>query len=270
MTTAERRGRIVVWFSCGAASAVAGYQAIAKYGKDTVTLVYCDVMSTEHPDNARFLQDVETWLGVSVTVIRSNRYSSIDDVFEKTKYMAGIAGARCTAEMKKKPRFAFQRPDDLHIFGMVAEEQGRMIRLEYANPTLHLEWILRDENLSKADCLRIIQEQGIKLPTMYGLGFKNNNCIGCVKATSIAYWRKVRKHFPEVFERRVRQSRSLGVRLTRLHGQRIFIDEIPQVDADEEITEDISCGPDCGYGPAKSVSEMRRRLHEETNAHDDR
>ena len=30
-------------------------------------------------------------------------------------------------------------------------------------------------------CADIILKNGIKLPTMYELGFHNNNCIGCVK-----------------------------------------------------------------------------------------
>jgi hypothetical protein len=257
--------RVIVWFSCGAASAVAGYEAIRKYGKDRVSLVYCDVMNTEHPDNRRFMQDVERWLGLATEIIASVRFASIDDVFERTRYMAGIQGARCTAEMKKKPRFAFQKADDIHVFGMVAEETKRIAMLEASNPELTLDWILRDLDISKQDCYARITKAGIRMPVMYTLGFKNNNCIGCVKATSIAYWKKVRKHFPEVFARRAEQSRALNVRLTRLHDTRIFIDEIPQDDSDEEITESISCGPDCGYSAPKSVSELRKRFKEEAD-----
>lgn len=239
--------RVVVWFSCGAASAVAGYYALKKYPRSKVHLVYCDVFASEHKDNHRFLRDVEKWLGITVEVIRSPEFSSVDEVFEKTRYMAGIQGARCTVEMKKKPRFAYQKADDIHIFGMVAEETMRMNRLEASNPELVLDWILRDNKVSKADCLKLISEKGIRLPIMYSLGFKNNNCIGCVKATSIEYWKKVRRNFPEVFERRAAQCRELNVRLTRLHGERIFLDEIPQDDTDEAVTEDISCGPECGF-----------------------
>ena len=239
--------RVVVWFSCGAASATAAYLILKKYPAERVHLVYCDVMSTEHSDNARFLADVERWLGKKVEIIKSDRFASIDDVFERTKYMAGIHGARCTIEMKKAPRFAYQRWDDIHVFGMVAEETKRIENLEHNSPDLRFDWILRDQNVSKADCLQTILQAGISLPVMYGLGFRNNNCIGCVKATSIEYWKKVRKHFPEVFERRAKQSRELGVRLTRLHGVRIFLDEIPLDDFDGVIEENISCGPDCQF-----------------------
>jgi 3'-phosphoadenosine 5'-phosphosulfate sulfotransferase (PAPS reductase)/FAD synthetase len=245
-------GRIVVWFSCGAASAMAGYLALNKYPAERVHLVYCDVISTEHPDNKRFMADVEKWLGKKVEIISSKEFSSIDDVFERTRYMAGIQGARCTGEMKKKPRFAYQKWDDIHVFGMVAEETKRIANLERSNPELNFDWILRDQNVSKADCLRAIFQAGISLPVMYSLGFKNNNCIGCVKATSIEYWKKIRRHFPEVFERRAKQSRELGVRLTRLHGERIFIDEIPLDDFDGEVQENLSCGPECGFSTLPS------------------
>lgn len=95
-------GRKVVWFSCGAASAVAAKLAIDAYG-DACTVVYCDTLSSEHPDNARFFRDVEHWLGRKIEVIRSEKYRDIDDVFEKTRFMASPFGARCTTELKKLP-----------------------------------------------------------------------------------------------------------------------------------------------------------------------
>lgn len=238
-------GRVIVWFSCGAASAVAAKLAVEKYGKDNVHLVYCDTLITEHPDNIRFLRDVEQWTGLSVEIIRSQVFASIDEVFMFTRYMAGIKGARCTVEMKKVPRFDYQQPDDVHIFGLTADEGKRIAKFIANNPELNLEWILRENGVTKDDCYRRIKEAGITLPAMYALGFKNNNCIGCVKATSAVYWANVRKHFPEVYARRARQSRELGVRLVRYHGKRIFLDELPAVITDLRKEEDIECGPVC-------------------------
>ena len=56
-----KNNEAVVWFSCGAASAVSGKYAIKKYGKD-VDLLYCDT-GGEHPSNEQFLKDVEKWIG---------------------------------------------------------------------------------------------------------------------------------------------------------------------------------------------------------------
>lgn len=261
MTDGHRR---VAWFSCGAASAVAAKVTVEVYGDDC-EVVYCDTMSTEHPDNARFFADVERWLGRPITVIRSTEYASVDDVFERRRYMAGVKGAPCTTQMKKIPREVWQRPDDVHIFGYTADEVKRADDFEEKNPALHVEWSLIERGITKDDCLASLREANIALPEMYAIGFEHNNCLGCVKATSAGYWNLTRRHFPEVFERRVRQSRAIGARLVRIRlpndppakrkpngrledAPRHFLDELPP-DADAP-QDDIDCGPVCQLGEA--------------------
>lgn len=234
--------RYLVWFSCGAASAVAAKLAVEAYG-DACKVIYCDTMSAEHPDNARFFADVERWIGRSIKVIKSARFASVDDVFERTRYMSGIKGARCTVEMKKVPREAFQQFGDVHVFGYTSDEGGRAEAFENQNPALHVEWILIDRGVSKADCLRMLREASIALPAMYALGFEHNNCLGCVKSTSAGYWNRIRRLFPDVFERRARQSRLLGVKLVRHKGERVFLDVLPpEAQAPDDA---IDCGPVC-------------------------
>src|ERR1035437_7030370 len=70
-------GRLVVWFSCGAASAC----ALKLCAHMNPIAVYCDTASSEHPDNVRFRADVEAWTGIKVQVIGSKTYTDIDDVF---------------------------------------------------------------------------------------------------------------------------------------------------------------------------------------------
>lgn len=236
--------RVICWFSCGAASAVAAKLAIAQYG-DRARVVYCDTLSEEHPDNPRFMRDVENWLERDVTIIRSEKYTDVEDVWRHRRYMSGIHGAPCTVEMKKVPRFAFQRPDDIHVFGLTADEEGRVARFKHYNHDISLDLILHRQSVTKTACYQIISDAGIRLPEMYMLGFENNNCIGCVKGTSPQYWARVKRYFPEIFQRRATLSRQLGARLVRYKGERIFLDELPDGDYGE-ITEDLSCGPDCG------------------------
>ena len=242
--------RVVSWFSCGAASAVASKISIQKY--DDVEVVYCDTMSTEHPDQQRFFDDVQRWLGQNIVRIRSEKYADVDEVIEQRRYMAGIAGAPCTVEMKKVPRFAYQRPDDRHIFGLHEGEEARATNLQENDPGLDMEFPLIDFGYGKSDCAAVLIRAGIDLPAMYKLGYGNNNCLGCVKATTVKYWQGIRHDFPEVFERRVRQSRDLGVRLVEIrHHERIFLDELPDGydPKDKGARESISCGPDCGIQP---------------------
>ena len=235
-------GRTLVWFSCGAASAVAAKIAIDEIG--SVEVVHCDTLPDEHEDNVRFFGEVQDWLGQEIVQLKSDKYATCDDVYRKTGYMAGIGGARCTTELKKAPRLAYQWAEDTHIFGFTSDEGKRQRDFEYNNPELLVRWILAEHDISKQDCYSIISAAGIELPTMYKLGYRNNNCKGCVKATSAGYWNKVRKDFPEVFELRATRSRSLGARLVRHNGERIFLDELPE-GVGVYKGEDLSCGPTC-------------------------
>ena len=234
--------RHIVWFSCGAASAVLAKLAVETYG-DACEVVYCDVLEAEHPDNRRFFADVERLIGRPIRAIKSATYVSVDDVFARRRYMAGPNGAACTTQMKKVPRVAMQRIDDVHMFGYTAEERRRADRFEDENQELRVEWLLIDRWITKAQCHEMIAQAGIAQPAMYGLGYEHNNCLGCVKSQSPGYWNMIRRDFPEVFTKRCVQSRALGVRLVKLHGERIFLDELPE-DADAP-QDDIDCGPVC-------------------------
>ena len=242
--SAQPANRRIVWFSCGAASAVAAKIATDRY--DNVAVVYCDLFSDEHPDNRRFFDDVQEWIGQPIRTIQSGKYSSVNDVFAARRYMAGIAGAPCTVEMKKVPRFAFQQPDDIHIFGFTSDEQHRITRFDEYNPGLATQHILSENEVTKAGCLAEIEDAGIELPALYLLGYRNNNCLGCVKATSATYWNMIRRDFPDVFNLRAGQSREYGTRLTRVQGVRVFLDELPADYLPAEPMENVQCGPDCG------------------------
>lgn len=243
------KDRIICWFSCGAASAMAAKLTVEQYGQSHEVVVFCcDTRGSEHPDNYRFSAEIESFIGQPILYRKRHEFDTVDDVFSKTKYMAGVGGARCTVELKKKVRFAYAKPDDIHVFGFTANEGKRIRDFTQRNPELRLLWILQEKGITKADCLRAIQQAGIELPAMYQLGFDNNNCPGCVKATSPWYWDMVRKHFPEVFARRCEQSRKLGVRLVEIrHHDRIFLDELPPGPFKKRgKKENLSCGPECG------------------------
>jgi len=228
--------RTVGWFSCGAASAVAVKLTRAMP-------VYCDT-EAEHPDNVRFLTDCERWFDRKVERLKSTRYADTWDVWQKRRYLAGVEGALCTIELKVMPRLAFQRPDDEHVFGYTADalDVARAERLRANYPELSIHTPLIERGLTKAACLDIVQRAGIVLPPLYAMGFHNNNCIPCVKATSPAYWALIRRQFPEKFARMAKLSRELDVRLCRIDDERRFIDEIP---ADHPTTNPIQ--PSCDF-----------------------
>jgi len=236
--------RTVSWFSCGAASAVA-----TKLANPDV-IAYCEVIE-EHPDNKRFLKDCEEWFGKEILILGNDKYNrSIYDVFEKTRYLAGHGGARCTLELKKKVRQEFERSGDVQIFGYTAEEQNRVDRFIDANNDVNIKVPLVDRGLTKQDCLAIIHDAGIELPEMYKLGYKNNNCRGCVKAQSPAYWKKIKIDFPDYFQMMLKQENRLNVKICKatIDGTpdvRMHLDDLPDWIAPKDDTVDIQCGIFC-------------------------
>jgi hypothetical protein len=218
---------IVVWFSCGAASAVAVKKTIEIYGESNLIRVINNPIKEEHPDNRRFLNDIENWLGIKIESLTNRNYpeSSAVDVWEKKKAMSFVKGAPCTTALKKEARHQWQKDNDAdyHVMGFTSEERDRHDRWSEPTPLLP---VLIDAKLSKQDCFDELARNNIKLPEVYLLGFPNANCLGCPKATSPEYWNLTRKMFPDVFAERSELSRRLGVRLVRVNGDRIFLDEL--------------------------------------------
>jgi hypothetical protein len=216
-------------------------------------IVYCRVVE-EHADNERYLKDCERWFGKPVTIIGAEKYDcSIFSVFAKTKYIAGIHGAACTRTLKREVREAFSRPTDINVFGYTIEEVGRLNSFIDANPNVRIHTPLIDHSLTKADCKAIIERAGIELPAMYRLGYRNNNCIGCVKGGN-GYQAKIRQDFPDEFNRLAAASRKMGVRLLKLRGggktRRIFLDELPADTKPLDDSEDVQCGVFCHLAEA--------------------
>jgi len=60
---------------------------------------------------------------------------------------------------------------------------------------------------------------------MYRLGYRNNNCIGCPKG-GIGYWNKIRRDFPDVFDRMARLERELDATCTRDNDGPVWLDEL--------------------------------------------
>lgn len=248
-----RMETIAVWFSSGAASAVAAKKTIEKYGDTHIVRVVNNPVAEEDSDNVRFLRDVEKWLGVEIEFALNDKYPSAScvDVWDRRQFMSGPAGAPCTMELKKGARQQWEKKNhvDWHVLGFTYEERKRhdnFVRSEREN----LIPVLIDERIKKSDCYRIIQDAGIDLPRIYHLGYPNANCIGCVKATSPTYWNHVRKVHPDVFQQRAEQSRRIGARLVRHKGERMFLDELPS-DAKGNAMKnlDFECGIFCEERP---------------------
>jgi 3'-phosphoadenosine 5'-phosphosulfate sulfotransferase (PAPS reductase)/FAD synthetase len=241
--------KIAVWFSSGAASAVAAKLTIEKYGADHEVVVVNNPVAEEHPDNERFLKDVERWLGQEIEIAINPDYftCSARDVWERKQYMAGVSGAPCTTELKKKARQYWERENnpDMHVLGFTIDEQKRYDRFIMSERENVLP-VLIDAGYTKQDCLDLLLKENIDPPITYALGMPNSNCLACVKASSPTYWNLMRKIAPEAFSDRAEQSRRLGARLVRVKGKRIFLDELdPEAKGAPLKTMQIECGIFC-------------------------
>jgi hypothetical protein len=243
-------GRIVCWFSCGVASAVATKLAIAQFPNREIVIARC-IVQEEHPDNDRFASDCAAWFGRPIVNLINEQFDgSIYAVFSKRGYISGLGGAPCTMLLKKRVREDFQRPDDVHVFGYCAEEQDRWDSFIDSNNIESVSPLI-DRGLQHSDCLSMVASAGISIPAMYRLGYQHNNCIGCAKATGAGYWNKVRVDFPLQFQRMATLSRSLGVRMTRDGSERIFLDELRPGTGNYQTEPEIQCGIFCHMAQAE-------------------
>jgi hypothetical protein len=220
--------RHICWFSDGIASAIATKFWLQEHPEALV--VHCDTGS-EDEDNARFRAECVRWLNREIISLKNPDFADNYAVWTKRRYMSGVAGAPCTMEQKVTPRLAFQRPGDVHVFGYTFDTRDR-IRFENFGknyPDLIARAPLIEREITKANCLALMQDTGIEPPRTYAMGFPNANCLGsgCVKATSPDYWSLFRREFPERFAKTAALAREIGCRLVEIHKERVFLDELP-------------------------------------------
>lgn len=178
---------ISVWFSRGAASAVAAKETIRMYGDICTIRILTNPIKEEDQDNDRFMADVENWIGQEIELVTNKKYpaASAVDVWDKRKFMSAPHGAPCTFHLKKEARHQWEalNSSDWIVLGFTADESKRLkdFRLTERENALG---VLVDQGITKGDCFRYLLEAGIQAPRVYEMGYPNANCIGCVKATS--------------------------------------------------------------------------------------
>jgi 3'-phosphoadenosine 5'-phosphosulfate sulfotransferase (PAPS reductase)/FAD synthetase len=196
---------LVSWFSTGVSSFIATYLERNNIDK----IIYTHI-NDQHPDTLRFLHDCEKALGKEIEILQSP-YESVNNVIQAFRFINGPYGAKCTDILKKRVRKEWEKgkKDLTYIWGFDLEEKHRADRIIESMPQFEHKFPLIEQELTKEDCHGMLQRLGIKRPAMYELGYRNNNCIGCVKG-GMGYWNKIRVDYPEVFAERARQEREIG------------------------------------------------------------
>ena len=224
---------IVSWFSAGVSSFIATY--IERENIDKILYTHIE---DQHEDTMRFLKDCEKALGKEIEILQS-QYNNVENVVKTFRFINSPYGAKCTQILKKRVRKEWEqgKKDLTYIWGYDLSEKHRAERLLEAMPEFNHKFPLIERGFSKEDCHGILRELGIKRPLMYELGYRNNNCIGCVKG-GMGYWNRIRKDFPEVFEARAKLEREIGA--SCIKG--VFLDELDpdRGKLEEEVMEDCN------------------------------
>lgn len=226
----------ICWISAGVSSFISAY--LLKDELEKVIYIHID---DQEPDTLRFIKDCEKALGMAIEIIQSKDFKSVEEVCRKYKYINGIHGAKCTTILKKQVRENWEQENlkekPTYIWGYDLSEKHRADRIVKNIIESNHRFPLIEQGLTKEDCHAILKQLGIKRPKMYELGYHNNNCVGCVKGGK-GYWNKIRKDFPEVFEKRAKLEREIGA--SCING--VFLDELdPNAGRNQtEILEDCS------------------------------
>jgi hypothetical protein len=233
---------IIAWFSCGVTSAVACKIALSLY--DNVRLYYLDTGS-HHSDNERFKAECEQWFGAPVITVKNDKYKNVEDVLIKKAFINSPYGAACTSALKIDVRLKIEKElagweSQVWGFDYCAKEINRAIRFKQQYPYTKPLFPLIEKGITKQDAMGMLWKAGIERPVMYKLGYNNNNCIGCVKG-GMGYWNKIRKDFPEHFERMAKIERIVRATCLKDNNGKLYLDEL-NPDRGDTVLEII---PDC-------------------------
>ncbi len=245
----EKESKTVAWFSAGVSSAVA-----IKLVIDEVDEIIYNHIDDQHEDSLRFIRDCEKWFGKEVQIIQSERFKNVEEALLSANAIRFPGGAPCTSRLKQQVRKDWEKSqtqyDLTYIWGMDSTEVKRMEGLELHMPDQKHRCPLIEQRIGKEEAHQILNASGIKRPIMYDLGYRNNNCVGCIKGGK-GYWNKIRVDFPEVFEQRSKLERRIGRSILKTSEKKgnkatpIFLDELdPDAGRDETIIME-DCGIMC-------------------------
>lgn len=254
--------KVICWFSGGVTSAVACHLAIQNFGKENCEVVFIDTKN-EHEDTERFLLDCQEWFGIKIKRISAipTKYQSIEDVWIRHKSLNVAHGAICSSELKRVVREKWQKENNFEyqVFGFDfdTKEFRRAMGLRFNHPKAKAIFPLLMFGFTKEDCFKYLEDNGVKRPLMYDLGFNNNNCFKtmCIQG-GIGYWKKVQKEFPEKFEKMA----NLEHYLSELKGSPVTILK----DQSKESKGLVFLRKNSNFPHLKSLDEMKGKFESET------
>ncbi len=176
----------IVMFSGGAGSWMAAKRVAERYGTDGLVMLFADTMM-EDGDLYRFLIDASRNVGGELVQVADGRTPW--EVFFDVSFLGNTRIDPCSRILKREllRKWVEKNCDPSDTVVYLGYDWTEEHRFQAAKP--HWEpWVLEaplcdEPYLTKADIVIRLDNEGIKRPRLYGLGFPHNNCGGfCVKA----------------------------------------------------------------------------------------
>lgn len=217
--------KVVVGFSGGVTSAWCAGWALRTYPREEVVLLWHDTKE-EHPDTYRFLREMATALGMSITERSDGR--SVTQVFRDEGLLGNGQNTMCSRILKAEQGMKYVEElkaegfdEIVKVVGYSAKEPDRVRRMvaRAFNEGISVRFPVIEDAIEKQACADWCIAQGVQPSAMYCWA-EHANCLGCVKGGR-AYFLATHEHHPEVFEQRAQLEEEFGHTIIRgYHGPR--------------------------------------------------
>jgi len=203
----------IVFYSGGIGSYFAAKRVVEKYGNEDVILLFTDTL-IEDEDLYRFIEESSEKLGVELVKISDGRTPW--EVARDVRYIPNSRIAQCSHFLKQKTAEKYIKenytPDDCILYlGIDWSEQHRINAPLKNWAPYHLKFpMIEKPFLNKDEMLRILSEEdNIKIPRLYELGFSHNNCGGFCFRAGVAHFKNLLDKLPERYLEHEQNEQSL-------------------------------------------------------------
>lgn len=208
-------------YSGGVTSWAAGRILVDELGPENVTLLFADT-TMEAPDVYAFVIEGMARLGVPLFWIADGRNPW--QVMRDERMIANNFKAVCSKKLKRELIDRWRRewcdPETtVHAVGMDCFEIERFEthRALMATKGWTSRAPLIEHQLTKTECMRMAEAEGLTLPAAYAEGFAHANCAGmCIRA-GIGHWRRLLRIHPDRFRLAESRERELQDYLQKEH-----------------------------------------------------
>lgn len=201
--------------------------ALAVYMKDRVPemeYIFCDT-GKELPETYEYLDKLEAFLGKPIVRLNSDR--DFDHWLEVYGGLLPSSQIRwCTRQLKIRPFEKYIGDDECVSYVGIRADEDRSGYIS-TKPNIEARFPFKEDGLTKADVLRILEESGVGIPSYYEWRSRSG-CYFCFYQRKGEWAGLLEKH-PELFEKAKEYEKydeAAGTRYTWQSGE--SLDELAQ------------------------------------------